>query len=184
MKLFSRKCRAFTLIELLVTIAIIGLLITLAAPEFDRIMARARSVVCMSNLRNIGVAVGSYVSDNGGKMPFINNANYPVYDDEEDTDGTTEPITMLEAFSPYGITERVLHCPEDSTYFAKDGTSYEWRPIIDGETKISPRTLSRRGGLAVRDAWRITIVSDTDRGVHFGRANRLKADGQVVMVSK
>ncbi|MEX1117561.1 MAG: prepilin-type N-terminal cleavage/methylation domain-containing protein [Terrimicrobiaceae bacterium] len=59
----SRK-RAFTLIELLVVLSIIAMLGVIAAPEFTRTLERARSTACLGNLRSLGVAVNSFVSDN------------------------------------------------------------------------------------------------------------------------
>lgn len=60
----------FTLVELLVVIAIIGVLAALLAPTLKQARERARSTYCMSNLRQIGVALTLCLSDREGQFPF------------------------------------------------------------------------------------------------------------------
>ena len=55
--------RAFTLIELLVVIAIIALLIALLLPALGKARTAARSALCLSNHRQLGVAWSAYVND-------------------------------------------------------------------------------------------------------------------------
>lgn len=65
----NRECRAFTLIELLVVIAIIAILAAILFPVFAQARARARSIVCISNLKQIGTATMMYAQDYDEVMP-------------------------------------------------------------------------------------------------------------------
>ncbi len=64
----SRK--AFTLLELLVVIAVIGILAALMLPVLGRVKQRAADAACLSNLRQIGIAMTLYQNDFGGKYPM------------------------------------------------------------------------------------------------------------------
>jgi prepilin-type N-terminal cleavage/methylation domain-containing protein len=59
----------FTLVELLVVISIIVVLLALLAPALERAISEAERVVCLSNERVIGVAIGAYASDYKGHFP-------------------------------------------------------------------------------------------------------------------
>ncbi len=173
-----RSLKAFTIIELLIVIAIIGILAILSIPEYSRFIAKARSVACMNNLRQIGIGVLAYVGDNENKYPIIEpNEDDPVYDPE----GEIEAVPMLEALQPYGVSDGLLKCPADKKYFPVRGMSYQWRVLIDDENAISPKLYGGRRGAGVRivKPSRVTICTDFD-AVHFGRLNRLYADGHVV----
>ena len=52
----------FTLIELLVVIAIIAVLMGILMPSLRRAKEQARTTVCQSNLRNVGLAVTLYAT--------------------------------------------------------------------------------------------------------------------------
>lgn len=61
--------RAFTLIELLTVVAIIGVLAALLMPVISRVRESAKSSRCVTNLRQVGVAIQSYTADNKGSLP-------------------------------------------------------------------------------------------------------------------
>ena len=60
----------FTLIELLVVIAIIAILVSLLLPALTRARDSGRKAACISNLRQMGIAVHAYASDHDGRIPY------------------------------------------------------------------------------------------------------------------
>ncbi len=58
-----RSRRGFTLIEMLVVISIIAVLVSLLLPTLGRAREESRKVLCMSNLREVGSAVSSYLTE-------------------------------------------------------------------------------------------------------------------------
>jgi len=63
------KRRGFTLIELLVVIAIIALLMGILMPALQRVKKQARTVYCLSSLKQIGIAMTAYALENDDLIP-------------------------------------------------------------------------------------------------------------------
>jgi len=171
----ARK-RGFTLIELLAVIVILGLLASLSVPVWKNISEKADSMVCASNLRQIGTAINSAVQDNNGYYPNIEpDPTNPIYQPEDNAQ------TLPQVLQPYNITGKGLSCPADVksvNYFAQKGTSYMWRPLVDGEPEASPTIIFRQGVIIHPSLSRIRLVVDFD-SVHRGRQNAVFADGHV-----
>jgi prepilin-type N-terminal cleavage/methylation domain-containing protein/prepilin-type processing-associated H-X9-DG protein len=80
-----RRRRAFTLIELLVVIAIIAILAAILFPVFAKAREKARQTSCLSNCKQMALALHQYVSDYDDTFPqwcqFWGSTgwNYPSY---------------------------------------------------------------------------------------------------------
>ena len=65
-----RSRRAFTLIELLVVVSIIALLVSILLPSLSAAREQAKTLVCASNLKNVGTAMVQYTAkDKRGSYP-------------------------------------------------------------------------------------------------------------------
>src|SRR5689334_18338275 len=71
-----RRTFAFTLIETLVVIAIIAILAAILLPVFASAREMARRTVCMSNLRQIGLAEQMYKQDYGEFSPHLSDVEH------------------------------------------------------------------------------------------------------------
>lgn len=164
----------FSLVELAIVMGIIGLLAVVATPSIGAMLDRANSARCASNLRNIGVAVQQYISDNDYRFP-------PIETDPPSLGN--EGRTALETLEPYGITKAVLTCPADEVNHVKFGSSYHFSPVVQDELASNVNIYGRRGIFQVPSVGRLTICSDYEP-VHAaaGRLgiNVLKADGRVI----
>jgi len=63
------QSRAFTLIELLVVIAIIALLVSILLPALGQARDQARAAVCLSNVKQVGLAFFLYAEEHRGIIP-------------------------------------------------------------------------------------------------------------------
>jgi len=64
-----RATRAFSLIELLAAITIVAALAALTFPVLAGLQMRSKSTVCLSNLRQVGMALLLYTGENNGNLP-------------------------------------------------------------------------------------------------------------------
>jgi prepilin-type N-terminal cleavage/methylation domain-containing protein len=92
--------KAFTLIELLVVVTIIFILAGLLLPALSRAKERSKRSVCISNLRQFGLALGSYAMDWNGWFP-PNTAGRPF-------------VVGTLTYSLYRLPPGISGCPSHS----------------------------------------------------------------------
>jgi len=80
-----RAITGFTLIELLVVIAIIAILAAILFPVFAQAREKARSISCLSNLKQIGLGAMMYVQDYDEMYPMADYfGDAPTYNDQHE----------------------------------------------------------------------------------------------------
>lgn len=127
----SRARLAFTLIELLVVIAIIAILAALLFPTFGRAKENARGTACLSNLRQIGVALQLYVDANNQRLPVMRDKP-PATDTNLPASDSFASVDVVLA-NDLGNTN-VLRCPSDRAgLFETTGSSYSWNSLLNGQ---------------------------------------------------
>ena len=95
------KRHGFTLIELLVVIAILGLLAAVLFPVFAKVRENGRRTACLSNERQLGMALMQYAADNNSCFP-----------NDQAQDYTGEWVAQV---YPFVRETGVYHCPDDPT---------------------------------------------------------------------
>jgi prepilin-type N-terminal cleavage/methylation domain-containing protein/prepilin-type processing-associated H-X9-DG protein len=71
----ASRIGGFTLTELLVVVAILAILAAIAIPFTSKAIDSSHRATCVTQLRQIGVATGSYLADNNNRLPGPIHAN-------------------------------------------------------------------------------------------------------------
>ena len=170
--------RAFTLIELLVVIAIIAILAAILFPVFAQAKGAAQKSVCLSNLKQQGVAFALYGFDSDDAYPcdgtttFWSGQNYrwplmPYFAIAlKRTDGKSTAAG--------GAQSPLLYCPVDASRNGYDGTSYAYSAAFYlSDASLATMTLRRLSGLDARTPAPVEIVPATSSAVQFPASKAL-----------
>jgi prepilin-type N-terminal cleavage/methylation domain-containing protein/prepilin-type processing-associated H-X9-DG protein len=117
------KNRAFTLIELLVVIAIIAILAAILFPVFSQAKEAAKATACLSNMKQIGIALNLYEQDYDDQIFFRTvsatsvgrtRVPNPTYMSK-----TVNPVLYrnelwYNLLLPYVKSTKIWQCPSDS----------------------------------------------------------------------
>jgi prepilin-type N-terminal cleavage/methylation domain-containing protein len=126
---------AFSLVELLIVMSIIVVLAALLLPVLSRAKTKARNIACVSQLKQLGVAVRLYAEDSGSRLPAA----------ELLPSNPTDPQHPLPRISdilgPYvskvagtNASAPVFKCLADNDwYYEVEGSSYQWNAVLNGQ---------------------------------------------------
>jgi len=165
--------RGFTLLELLVVIAVIAILAALLLPAFGRARGAAKRVACISNVRQINLALRMYADDHADAIRSVTNGE-PLY--------LTYKFSLLPYLTGTGSNSnnQVFTCPADNFdcdddsiaelflftpvsgkgFYRQQATRYS-SYFFNGQSADEPET--RMGGKpfsSVREPSRVVLVGE------------------------
>lgn len=128
---WSRNHQAFTLVELLMVIAILMAFMALLLPALNSAREHGRRARCLSNMHQLGIAMGMYADQNDGKLPpylyatqkQVDNNGIPYYQVSIKTGWSIGDVGML------GHSD-ILLCPSDKNPSLINTTDAEGKSII------------------------------------------------------
>jgi prepilin-type N-terminal cleavage/methylation domain-containing protein len=80
--------KGFTLVELAIVCVVLGILVSLAVPNYSRSKAHSARTSCICNQRNLFMAASLYVSDLGIRDAVINGKD--LYDERRISEGISD----------------------------------------------------------------------------------------------
>ncbi len=95
---FPPARRAFTLLEIIIVVAILALLAAILFPVFSRAREKARAATCLSNYKQVGLAIHLYAQDNDDLSP-VNGGSF---------------AGLVSDCAPYIHSDKVFVCPDDN----------------------------------------------------------------------
>ncbi len=101
--------KGFTLIELLVVIAIIAILASILFPVFSRARAKARQTSCLSNEKQLALALQMYAQDYDEQFPGATTTYSPPHPNDKPADGFYPWNALV---LPYMKNQDILLCPD------------------------------------------------------------------------
>jgi len=108
-----RRFPAFTLIELLVVIAVIAILAAFLFPVFAQVREKARAASCLSNARQVGMAMMLYIQDNDEVIlpVYMPTGQQPQPNSPDPFLRRADLLVWTQLLQPYLRSEQVVYCP-------------------------------------------------------------------------
>jgi prepilin-type N-terminal cleavage/methylation domain-containing protein/prepilin-type processing-associated H-X9-DG protein len=133
---------AFTLVELLVVISVVALLVALLLPALSAARKTAQALGCSSNLRQVGIGIAAYTTDNHDNMFGIYTPDWNGTGNTWNQVlgragywGATKIVTKQHVDNRYGQTRltlfSVMECPGETPQNSMTGSFYSGAPYTN-----------------------------------------------------
>lgn len=186
---------AFTLIEVLLVAALVATLLGMTMPALSGVRGLAQRTACMSNQRQIGLAVLVYAGDHDDRLPSARNLPGAAM---------AESPAWFQRLPPYlerrdvGVQSTVFHCPvwryrPTGAFPNAIPKSLKWNDRLRsalgqphyrlGQWANEHEVLLLADGVAGETGmgqWGHLVPTGVDRDRHRGRVNLLACDGHSV----
>jgi len=157
------KSYKFTLVELLIVMVIVCVLAGLSFPMYNRVRNSSKMIACLNNLKQIGISINSYATDNKDALPRCARLN--------SEDGLPALKDVLRPYASGNV--KIFECPGDTSLHKELGVSYEWNTMING-MKIDKNMFVIGNNLISAP-----FCGDVDN-FHGGKRNYLYSDGKII----
>ena len=127
--------KGFTLIELLVVIAIIAILAAILFPVFAQAREKARQTTCLSNMKQIGLALMMYTDDYDETYPNANGGGSGI----SPSDPSMRAYTCL--LEPYVKNTALFVCPSAKGAAALKKIKYATSYFANGNLVVTSRAI-------------------------------------------
>lgn len=158
--------KAFTLIEVLVVVAVIALLVAILLPSLAAARAQGRAVLCMNNVKQIGLAARMYAMEFRDTFPSSAHGGMP------------EPKTWwLHVLTRYSKSPLLFQCPDDEA-----DSFLDWSKPLPPNSELSKY---RWASYAVNYLF-VRQVDDDNRPInaYSDKVSRVRRPGYVVLAGE
>jgi competence protein ComGC len=195
----NQRTAALTLVEVLVVIATLAVFVLLIVPAIGTRNYRSKRMMCVSNLRQIGIAYTVWADDNGGKYPrqvsLTNGGAMELI-------ATGNVVACFQVMSNQLPTPKILLCPADTKHMAAtdfasglagsnisyfvglDAAPYQPQAILSGDDDLELGGIPVKSGLLELStdapaSW--SAARHEVRGIEMGNIGL--ADGSVLQTT-
>jgi hypothetical protein len=145
----KKHLKSFSLVELLIVVAVIAILMSLLLPSLKGVLAEAHTVVCMNNMKNIGLGYDGHSDDFNEEI--LISAVEDAWDRFKWCEEASPYLGLgIEDYKSFDVSGTPFECPShdyegnrvshiDDSRVGGYGLNYRYMGYIESWTKVSFR---------------------------------------------